>query len=708
LDEFSINRQWMCINGGRRMKSRFGLLFSMLTILTILLSACQQTPATVEVIKTVVVEGETKEIVVTATPAPGEDTQPEVTLPKISPKFGNPETFMAITGAGEPETLDPAWTYETAGSSTELNIYEGLVFFKREEVDEFIPALATDWTTSADGKQMVFNIRQGVKFHKGGTLEPHDVVYTLVRSMLQGRLDGFQAILYETFFGPDFATSSIKEFSKAYTGKETFEDIPAAEIKGICEAFKAKIVADDNAGTVTMNLNQPVPFINALLAQQFMGAILDKEWMIENGDWDDDCSTWPAWADPAAEGTLLFNQGNGTGPYMLDHWTPGEEIVLTAFPDYWRTEPMWEGGPSGVAKIPRVVIKNVDEWGTRLAMFEAGDADYIYVPPVYFPQMDDYMGIRCNIDETSCVEEKADGYIKGFRDLTRPFITAAMMNWDINVEGGNPYLGSGALDGNGIPPDVFTDLHVRKAFNYCFDFETMITEAMSNQGIQAQGPILKGLMGYLEDQPMAYTYDQAKCEEEFKLADVDKDGIPAGEDEDDIWTRGFYLQIAYNTGNDTRMLASQILKAGLEAVNPNFNVVVVGMPWPVMLESRRQGKLPLYVSGWVEDYHDPHNWVQPFLSSQGNYGRVINLTPEIKARIDGLVLEGAKETDEAKRKVIYEQIQKIAMDEAINIWLYQGMDGIHYQKWVDGFFFNPAFGNAEIAFFYGLSKVPPQ
>ncbi len=615
---------------------------------------------------------------------------------------------MAITGAGEPETLDPAWTYETAGSSTELNIYEGLVFFKREKVDEFIPALATDWTTSADGKQMVFNIRQGVKFHKGGTLEPHDVVYTLVRSMLQGRLDGFQAILYETFFGPDMSTASIKEFSKAYTGKENFEDIPAAELKGICETFKTKIVADDQAGTVTMNLNQPVPFIYALLSQQFMGAILDKEWMIENGDWDDDCNTWQAWADPAAEDTLLFNQGNGTGPYMLDHWTPGEEIVLTAFPDYWRTEPMWEGGPSGVAKIQRVVIKNVDEWGTRLAMFEAGDADHIYVPPVYFPQMDDYMGLRCNIDETSCVEEKPQGYIKGFRDLTRPFITAAMMNWDINVEGGNPYIGSGALDGNGIPPDIFTDIHVRKAFNYCFDFNTMIVEAMSNQGIQAQGPILKGMMGYLEDQPMAFSYDLAKCEEEFKLADVDKDGILAGEDEDDIWTTGFYLQIAYNTGNDTRMLASQILKAGLEAVNPDFNVVVVGMPWAVMLESRRQGKLPVTVAGWVEDYHDPHNWVQPFLYSQGTYGRVINLTPELSAKVDDLVLNGTKETDQTKRKVIYEQLQKIAMDEVINIWLYQGIDGLHFQKWIDGFVFNPAYGNAEIAFFYGLSKIPPQ
>jgi peptide/nickel transport system substrate-binding protein len=689
------------------MKAKFYWLFSVLTIFTFLMGACQS-PATVEVVKTVIVDGEVREVIVTATPEPEEPTQAEPSAQKISPEFSNPDTFMAITGAGEPETLDPAWTYETSGSSIELNIYEGLVFFKREKVDEYIPALATEWSTSEDGKEMVFKIRQGVKFHKGGTLEPHDVAYTLHRNMLQGRLDGFQKILYEAFFGPDLATASIKDFAAAYTGKESFNEVTANEIEGICETIKTKITADDAAGTITINFNQPVPWVFALLSQQFMGSVLDKEWMIENGDWDDDCTTWPAWADPAAEDSLLFNQANGTGPYMLDHWTPGEEIVLTAFPEYWRTEPMWEGGPSGVARIPRVVIRNVDEWGTRLAMFEAGDADHIYVPPVYRPQMDEQMGILCNIDETSCKEVNPDGYIKGFRKLPQPLVTPAQLNWSINVEGGNPYIGSGELDGNGIPPDFFKDIHVRKAFNYCFNFDAMITESLAGEGIQAQGPILQGMMGYIEGQPLAFTHDLAKCEEEFKLADADHDGIPAGEDDDDLWTRGFYLQIAYNTGNDTRQLASEILADGLQAVHPNINVAVIGMPWPVLLESRRQGKLPVTVSGWVEDFHDPHNWAQPFLYSQGTYGRVINLDPGLAARIDGLILAGAQETDLVERRAIYEEIQKLSTDDVINIWMYQALDGIHFQKWVDGFFYNPAFGNPETAFFYGLSKDPPQ
>src|SRR5512140_1124350 len=40
----------------------------------------------------------------------------------------------------------------------------------------------------------------------------------------------------------------------------------------------------------------------------------------------------------------------------------------------------------------------------------------------------------------------------------------------------NPYIGSGKLDGNGIPPDFFTDVNVRKGFSYSFDWDTFITD----------------------------------------------------------------------------------------------------------------------------------------------------------------------------------------------------------------------------------------
>ncbi len=308
------------------MRKNVFTLISLVILASMLLAACAPTAATpetiiqtVEVVKTEIVTVAGTPMVITATPEPVKTEE----LKPVSPEFKNPDTLMIIDGAGEQESLDPAWTYETRGSAIESNIYEGLAFFDREKTTEFIPALATEWTTSPDGLEWVFKIRTGVTFHEGGTLEPHDVAYTIQRSLLQGRTDGATWIAYEGLFGSALAMASSKDFAAAVEKKDTFEELSPAQLKDVCEQVKAKVVADDAAGTVTLKLAQPMPWMLAVASQNFLGDILDKEWMIENGDWDDSCDTWTKWADPSAENTILFDKANGTGPYKLDHWTPG-------------------------------------------------------------------------------------------------------------------------------------------------------------------------------------------------------------------------------------------------------------------------------------------------------------------------------------------------------------------------------------------------
>lgn len=53
----------------------------------------------------------------------------------------------------------------------------------------------------------------------------------------------------------------------------------------------------------------------------------------------------------------------GTGPYMLDEWIVGEEVRLTANPDYW-----W-----GAPDIENVTFRSIPEEASRLAALEAGE-----------------------------------------------------------------------------------------------------------------------------------------------------------------------------------------------------------------------------------------------------------------------------------------------------------------------------------------------
>ncbi len=666
------------------MSRKWSIVAIVAVLASLVVTACQ--PATV----TVTVEVP-KEVVVTPTPLPPKEF-----------KSKDPTTLV-VAVFGEPETLDPALAYETAGGEILQNIYETLVFYKKGNVQEFIPQLATDWTISEDGKTYTFTIRKGVKFHEGGDLTPEDVAYSFQRGILQGGTHSPQWLLTEPLFGVgiDDISLLVDPEGNLYDDTEGMKAADPEKLRAACEQVKAAIVADEAAGTVTFHLAQPWgPFL-ATIAQTW-GSIMDKEWVIAHGGWDGSCDTWQNYYGMSSENDPFTAITNGTGPFKLDHWTPGQEIVLVRNENYWRTEPAWEGGPTGPAKLERVVIKKVDEWGTRFAMFQAGDADVVAVNRQDVSQVDPFVGEICRWNE-----EKGDFDCEVQSDqpfrlyIGHPTIsrTDVFFNFNINVpEGGNPFVGSGQLDGNGIPPDFFSDIHIRRAFNYCFDWDTYIQEALAGEAVQSTGLALPGMIGYDPEGPH-YSFDLDKCAEEFKLADLDKDGIPAGEDEDDVWNVGFRMQVAYNTGNVVRQTVAEILASNIASVNDKFQIEIVGLPWPTFLRNQRARTLPLFISGWLEDIHDPHNWYVPYLT--GTYGRRQSLPEEAVAEFQELINKGVMETDPAKRHAIYLELNQKVYDLTPHIILAVATGRRYEQRWVKGWYYNPIYPGQ---YFYVLSK----
>jgi ABC-type transport system substrate-binding protein len=354
----------------------------------------------------------------------------------------DPTTFTEAT-IGEPESFDPALDYENFGIYLMMNTYETLVFYDRESPISFVPQLAESWEISDDGLTYTFHIREGVTFHEGGTLTPSDVAYSLQRGMLQGGTASPQWLYYEAMFGVDTFTECgypdisclVDPTGAMMDDRETLATADPAALVAACEAVQGAVVADDAAGTVTLNLTQPWGPMIATLAQAW-GSAMDREWVIENGGWDGSCDTWQDYYAMTAEEDPFKTIINGTGPFMLDHWTPGEEIVLVRNPNYWRTAevgPAWEGGPTGPAALERVVVLLVDEWGTRFAMLQAGDADHVNVPPENRPQVDPLVGETCVYDLATAgftCEETGDGF-RMFRGLPQVSRTDVFFNFDI-------------------------------------------------------------------------------------------------------------------------------------------------------------------------------------------------------------------------------------------------------------------------------------
>ncbi|MCL4824093.1 MAG: ABC transporter substrate-binding protein [Anaerolineales bacterium] len=648
----------------------------------------------------------------TATQAPpssgGEPTQAPVETqapPAPASDFASADatTYFRPT-FGEPETLDPALDYETAGGEIIANIYETLIWYNRQNADEFIPQLAESWDMPADGKTYTFTIRKGVKFHAGGDLTPSDVAYTFQRGLLQGSTASPQWMLTEPFFGVgvDDISVLVDPEGGLYDDREALVAADAAALKAACEKTQAAIVADDAAGTVTMTLAVPWgPFL-ATIANNW-GSIMDKEWVVENGGWDGSCDTWQNFYAFTSEDDPFTSIANGTGPFKLDHWTKGEEIVLVRNDNYWRTEPAWEGGPTGPAALERVVIKNVSEFGTRFAMFQAGDSDNLVVgSQADYAQVDPQVGEECAYDSAtgdfSACTPVGDGSGPYRRYVGIPQVTHTDVFFNFNIAS-NQYIGSGALDGNGIPVDFFADEHIRKAFNYCFDWDTYIRDVMIGEGVQTLTIPVQGMPGYDANAPH-YSFDEAKCEEEFKAADLDKDGKPAGEDDEgDVWTTGFRFQATYNQGNTARQTVAEIMAANLSAVNDKFLVEVLGLPWPAFLQAQRAKTLPIFISGWLEDIHDPHNWYVPYLT--GTYGRRQSLPEDMAAAYQDLLNKGVAEVDPAKRAEIYAQVNQMQYDNPSLILLATATGRRYEQRWVKGWYYNPIYSGM---YWYALSK----
>lgn len=590
----------------------------------------------------------------------------------------NPDSIIVVT-IGGPETIDPAWSYDTASGEVIYNLYDNLIDYKGESVSEFVPMLSTkvpsveNGLIKDDGLTYIFSIREGVKFHNGDVLTPEDVVYSIKRGLVFDRAGGPMWMLFE----PLLATHSIEETAVELAGVENYSDLfengdPRGELKSNYKDAMVKVITDYvdkvvevDGNNVIFHLAQPYgPFLNILAHSGGWAAIIDKKWAIEQGAWDGKADTWWKYHDPENEKDPLYKIENGTGPFVLEKWVPEEIVMFERFDDYWQ----------GPAKIKNAQIKSVNEWTTRKLMLQAGDADITYVPIQYLSEVKGLEGVRI---------------IENLPILSN---VVSMWPWTINAEG-NTYIGSGKLDGKGIPPDFFSDVHVRRGFSYLFPYKIFITKIAKGQAIRNPGPIIKGILGFSDDPSLFYEFSLLKAKAEFEQA---WDG--------QLWEKGFEFSIFYNEGNDTRKAISDMLATYANMINPKFKITSVGVQWSAYLKSFLTEKLPIFTIGWLADYPDPHNWAPVYMGSKGTYSSMFGEAYRKFARenVDPLLEKALKETDLEKRAALYKELTQIAHDQAISLYVYQPI-GHHVERtWVQGWYYNPIRPGVD---FYSLSKT---
>jgi len=288
-------------------------------------------------------------------------------------------------------------------------------------------------------------------------------------------------------------------------------------------------------------------------------------------------------------------------------------------------------------------------------MFTAGDADIVQVDTQYWPEMEKLPHLKID------------------KDLPTLSNRAFFFNFKINTEA-NQDVWSGKLDGQGIPSDFFSDINIRKAFAYSFDYDNYIKDVYLGYGIQPASPIVKGLP-YRDPNTPKYHFDLQKAKEYFQKA---WDG--------QVWEKGFKMTIMYNTGNEARQVACQMLEEAVESLNPKFQIEIRNVDWGNYLNLMIGKKLTMFLIGWVADFPDPHNFVFPYMHSHGDFAAWQSYNnPEV----DKLIEEGIKTLNPAKRKEIYYKLARMYYDDVPSFQLVQSVERHHMRDWLSGYYWNP-------------------
>src|SRR5213594_3153230 len=204
-----------------------------------------------------------------------------------------------------PSWFDPAETIQGTPFMVLMATHDALV--KPMPGESMAPSLAESWSVSADGLVYEFVLRKGTKFHNGELVTAEDVKFSFER---------YRGIFAKTFK----------------------ERVAAVEIL--------------DPGRIRFRLKQPWPDFMTFYGTRASGAgwIVPKKYVEKVGD------------DGYKKAPI------GAGPYRFVSFTPGVELVLEAFEQYWRKTP----------HVKRLVLRAIPDDSTRLAALKRGEVDLAY------------------------------------------------------------------------------------------------------------------------------------------------------------------------------------------------------------------------------------------------------------------------------------------------------------------------------------------
>jgi ABC-type transport system substrate-binding protein len=199
---------------------------------------------------------------------------------------------------------------------------------------------------------------------------------------------------------------------------------------------------------------------------------------------------------------------------------------------------------------------------------------------------------------------------------------------------------------NQLAFEPFKKKEVRQAFAYAINKDELIRIALRGTAQRANGIVPPGVQGY-DEKFTGIPYDPAKARDLLARA-----GYPGG--------KGLpKLTISFRQGY--QYIADSVLAIRNDLKqNLGIEADTRQVEWGQFLTERRNGTMPCFHLRWAADYLDP----QDFLSTLLRSGSKLAHTGYHNPQFDALCDRADAETDMQKRIPLYQEADRIAMEDA--------------------------------------------
>ena len=434
-------------------------------------------------------------------------------------------TSLVVEEESQPDSMDPAVSYETSGWEIVDQVYQPLVAPDRSSETTYVGVLAHDWTVSSDGMTYTFSLRQGVTFSNGDPFNAYVMWFSIYRTLLMNQAPAW-------ILGQNLAPGNGVSFNITDTilNSINYTNPSANDLTYMTSPNQSLQVNGPNQLIIHLGYgyNGQAPYSAFLATLTSVTAMaVDPNVVEANGG-----------VVAGERNNWMETHALGTSFYKLQSWIQGQSVTL---------------------------VKNENYWGTNIS---TNERNYAIQPAIldninfyYKPTSTMIADLRSNSAQIILAPTSQYGVLSQIQGVTASILPPAF--------GSSQNVFFVYMDPYAFAP--FQDRRVREAIANAIDYKSIIHSVLNDLATQWVGPVPPGFPYYNESMAGLKPYEFDPVKAAHLLAEAGyKSTLPDGTTLNGAGKEFPSVNFLYDADSSTEGQVAEIISTELHSIGINI------------------------------------------------------------------------------------------------------------------------------------------